>query len=83
VQKVIVSVGGFLGIGDKHVALTPDQVKFGADDKLTTSMSQEQLKTHPRFEYAEDRPATPRTGSGTSVPPARPVGTTGSTTPTK
>ena len=82
VQKVVVSVGGFLGIGDKHVALGPDQVKFGADDKLTTSMSQEQLKTHPRFEYAEDRSATPRTGSGTSVPPASPAGRTG-TTPTK
>jgi sporulation protein YlmC with PRC-barrel domain len=83
VQKVVLSVGGFLGIGDKHVALAPDQVKFGADDKLTTSMSQEQLKAHPRFEYAEDRSATPRTtGSGSTVPPARP-GATGGTTPTK
>jgi sporulation protein YlmC with PRC-barrel domain len=84
VQKVVLSVGGFLGIGDKHVAVAPDQVKFGADDKLTTSMSQEQLKTHPRFEYAE-APAAPRTtGSGTTVPPAtRPSGATGGATPTK
>ena len=85
VQQVIVSVGGFLGIGEKHVALPLSEVKIGADDKLTIGKTKEQLTEAARFEYAEDRSAA-RPGAGSSTAPAgspaaRPGA--GTSTPTK
>lgn len=52
--KAVVSVGGFLGIGDKDIVVSLDQLKVGEDNKLmlTTAMSKDQLKDSP--EYNED-----------------------------
>ena len=48
----VLSVGGFLGIGDHLVALPYDSLKF-ADDKITLpGGSKEQLKSLPQFKYA-------------------------------
>ncbi len=49
---VILSVGGFLGIGDKWVAVPVDQIDFPTDGKparLLAAVTTEQLKNAPDF----------------------------------
>src|SRR4051812_16408893 len=71
----IVGVGGFLGIGQKDVALDPaafQQVPGTSsnDYKLRLSMTKDELKNAPTFEpYKEARPATTSSNA-----PTRPMG---------
>jgi len=70
VLAYVVSIGGFLGIGGKSVAVAPGAFQIvkganGAADKLKIAMSQEQLKQMARFEpYQPPRPRPTTTGSG-------------------
>lgn len=62
VVGVVVSVGGFLGMGRHDVALTRDQVQFAAaGDKgarvATVSMTKEQLKAAPEFKTLDQQRA--------------------------
>jgi sporulation protein YlmC with PRC-barrel domain len=76
IEAFIISVGGFLGMGSKEVALAPGSFDVvpgsrGGADKLKLSMSQEQLKQAQNFTpYKPPHAAT--TGAG--VPGARPGG---------
>ena len=71
IDAFVVSVGGFLGVGSKEVALNPSAFevvpgKDGAADKLKVSMTKEQLQqaqNFARYEPPRARPAT--TGSST------------------
>ena len=60
VSAVIVGVGGFLGMGEKDVALPYDQLVFakdvGDDLVVTTSATKESLETAPEYIKPEDRP---------------------------
>jgi sporulation protein YlmC with PRC-barrel domain len=50
VNKAIVEVGGFLGLGSKHVAVNIDQLKHGGKkDGFVTTMTKEELKTLPEY----------------------------------
>jgi sporulation protein YlmC with PRC-barrel domain len=56
-QAYIVSVGGFLGMGEHYVAVNPSAVKVSyntADKKWHAAMntSADQLKAAPEFKYA-------------------------------
>lgn len=68
IQAYVVSVGGFLGVGAKEVALAPKSFDVvpgqnGAAPKLKIAMSKEQLTQTQNFaRYEPPRPAT--TGSG-------------------
>ncbi len=73
IKKIVVSVGGFLGVGAKDVVVKWEDVKFSRDDKsivITTGMTKEALKAmpdykHERREQATTPPATtPATRSG-------------------
>ena len=77
----IVGVGGFLGIGQKDVALAPAafQVQPATDRealKLKLAMTRDELKNAPEFKAAAARPA-PTTGQAPprdrapATPPAR------------
>jgi PRC-barrel domain len=59
VSAVIVGVGGFLGMGEKDVALPYDQLVFakdvGDDLVVTTSATKESLETAPEYIKPEDR----------------------------
>lgn len=59
IAAVIVGVGGFLGLGEKDVALPFDQlvVSRDADDrlKLTTSMTKEALQSAPGYTKPDKR----------------------------
>lgn len=53
----IVSVGGFLGIGEHYVAISPSSVKVSYNDgdkkwHATMNASADQLKTAPEFKYS-------------------------------
>jgi hypothetical protein len=80
----VIGVGGFLGIGQKDVALAPAafQVQMPTDReelKLRLAMTRDELKNAPEFKAADTRTApttgqAPRDrapGSPPAVPPAR------------
>jgi sporulation protein YlmC with PRC-barrel domain len=53
VTAVIISVGGFLGIGDKLVAMPVNQIKVGREAKFTTDLTKEQLANAPAFDFGK------------------------------
>jgi sporulation protein YlmC with PRC-barrel domain len=57
VTGVVVGVGGFLGVGEKSVALPYGAVTIGADEKgaprLTVDVTKEALEKAPTFEPAK------------------------------
>lgn len=46
----VVGVGGFLGIGERKVTIPLDQLRMGADSKLTTSMTKDQISSMQPYE---------------------------------
>ena len=71
----VVSIGGFLGIGSKNVAMAPSAFQVvkgsnGSEDKLKISMSQEQLKQMASFEPYQP----PRQTTGAGPGGGRPTG---------
>jgi sporulation protein YlmC with PRC-barrel domain len=74
IEAFVISVGGFLGIGAKDVALSPESFQVVAgdkskneSDKLKIAMSNEQLKSAANFEPYNPPRAT--TGTGTTPRP--------------
>ncbi|HET9904038.1 MAG TPA: PRC-barrel domain-containing protein [Xanthobacteraceae bacterium] len=72
IKAYIVGVGGFLGIGEKNVAIDPSAFQPAADNndpndmKLKVSWTKEQLKDAPAFEYYKAPSRTTSTGTGTT-----------------
>ena len=74
IDAYVISVGGFLGMGSKHVALAPSAFQVipgdpnsvtNASPKLKISMSKDQLKEAANFEpYREPRATTGAGGAG-------------------
>lgn len=66
-NQLIVGVGGFLGIGERDVALEWDQVSMtgtGKDAKLTTNMTKDQLKALPEHKIERGPAGGSMGGSG-------------------
>jgi len=53
VPAVILSVGGFLGVGNKLVAVPVGQIKIDSEARFTTDLSKEQLTNAPAFDYGK------------------------------
>jgi len=53
VPYAIVSVGGFLGIGTKLVAVPMAELKIATDTTVLPGATKEMLKALPEFEYAK------------------------------
>jgi sporulation protein YlmC with PRC-barrel domain len=53
VAAVILSVGGFLGLGDKLVAVPVNQIKVGREAKFTTDLTKDQLASAPAFDFGK------------------------------
>ena len=53
VTAVILSVGGFLGLGEKLVAVPVNQIKVGSEAKFTTGLTKEQLIQIPAFDFSK------------------------------
>src|SRR5262249_53278145 len=81
VEAFIVSVGGFLGVGAKEVALTPSSFDVvrgqnGAADKLKVSATKDQLKDAQNFARYEPPRPTATTGTGGGPGGMKPSGST-------
>jgi sporulation protein YlmC with PRC-barrel domain len=81
VEAFIVSVGGFLGVGAKEVALAPSSFDVipgqnGAADKLKISATKDQLKEAQNFARYEPPRPTATTGTGGGPGGMRPSGST-------
>ncbi len=53
-DAVVISVGGFLGIGDKYVAVPFDNLKISRDSaaiKIVTEGTKESLKALPAYQF--------------------------------
>ncbi|MDP2332963.1 MAG: PRC-barrel domain-containing protein [Reyranella sp.] len=64
IKVVVVSVGGFLGLGAKNVAVKWSDIKFTRDGNsplLLTNWTKDALKAMPDYKYERRQPAT-RTG---------------------
>ena len=76
VKAVVVGVGGFLGMGEKDVAIPFDalNVKRKADsasiDKITVTYTKDDLKNAPKFAFYKDVSST--TGSSSASRPMSP-----------
>jgi sporulation protein YlmC with PRC-barrel domain len=73
IEAFVVSVGGFLGVGAKDVALAPTAFevvkgKEGTADKLKIAMSKDELKQAQNFEPYKAPQAT--TGAGSATRPS-------------
>ena len=92
VVAAVIGVGGFLGIGEKNVAvpmsnIMVSQADDGSDIKLTTSETSDTLKNAPEFKTLDDQAtstvnpaATGTTGPSSETAPAAPAtGTSPST----
>lgn len=73
-KAAVVGVGGFLGVGEKDVALPfealaiarkPDSASI---DKVTVRYSKDELKNAPKFAYFESTGSSATTGAGARVP---------------
>jgi len=61
IESVVVSVGGFLGVGNKHVAVKWSDLKYGRDGKsfvITTNWTKDSLKAMPDYKYERRQPAS-------------------------
>lgn len=83
-EAYVISVGGFLGVGAKEVALAPSSVQLAQDKdnwKLKISASKDQLTQAPNFERHKDVTTTTGAssagsgmGSSSSAPRNAPAG---------
>jgi sporulation protein YlmC with PRC-barrel domain len=55
VTAMILSVGGFLGMGDKLVAVPVNQIRVGSEARFTTDLTREQLVNAPAFDFGSLR----------------------------
>ena len=76
IEAYVVSVGGFLGMGSKNVALAPASFQVvpgdkskNESDKLKLTMTKDQLKQAANFEAYQ----APRATTGTGTPSPRPM----------
>ena len=71
IRAVVIGVGGFLGVGEKDVAVPFDALNISRKpesssiDKITVSYSKDDLKAAPKFAYYEPTKSQ-TTGSSTS-----------------
>jgi hypothetical protein len=74
VQQVVVSVGGFLGVGARNVAISWNDIHFDAQREVATvNMTKDQLSAQPEFQRRRPEPTT--------TAPTPPRATTPGTTP--
>jgi hypothetical protein len=81
IKAVIVGVGGFLGMGEKDVALPLEKITITKDEnnamKLTVQATRDELDKAPAFDKTLFVVKSPASGSSTTTPTAP----SGSTTP--
>lgn len=55
IEHVVIGVGGFLGIGEKEVALPWDRIEvLPEDDRIVANVTREELEGMPEFDWPEN-----------------------------
>jgi sporulation protein YlmC with PRC-barrel domain/ElaB/YqjD/DUF883 family membrane-anchored ribosome-binding protein len=54
-EQAVVSVGGYLGVGEKLVVVPYDSLTFARDHAVLATASRQDLEQRPAFPYPEDR----------------------------
>ena len=76
VQGFVIGVGGFLGIGEKNIALQMDKLKIAHDAdgtvQLTMDMKKEELTNAPTFKSKRDQEAEKRRDEAPQRPTSPP-----------
>ncbi|HYG89087.1 MAG TPA: PRC-barrel domain-containing protein [Azospirillum sp.] len=69
-KQLVVSSGGFLGIGERKIALDFNQAQWNeADNRLQVStLSRDDVKNMPEFEYSDTMTSLNKTRAGSSQP---------------
>jgi hypothetical protein len=73
-DQVIVSVGGFLGIGSRDVALNWNELTMtgsGDSAKLQTTMTKDELKNLPEYKADSSSSGSSSSGSSSTAAPRR------------
>jgi sporulation protein YlmC with PRC-barrel domain len=89
IVAAVIGVGGFLGIGEKDVAVPVGKINMTRDAnnnndvRLTTTETAEALKSAPEFKTLEDQRAATDTTTTSSTMPAAGGATSPSTAPSK
>jgi sporulation protein YlmC with PRC-barrel domain len=84
IKAVVVGVGGFLGVGEKNVALPFDALHVqrkensASIEKITVSFNKDELKNAPNFAYYQASGSSTTTGSSTTQPRTAPSAPAGS-----
>jgi hypothetical protein len=77
VEAYVIGVGGFLGIGQKDIALAPssfEMVMDSGETKLKLNMTKDQLQQHAEFKSLDARTTTgqaPQRNRAPATPPAQ------------
>jgi sporulation protein YlmC with PRC-barrel domain len=53
VPALVLSVGGFIGIGEKRVAIPLSAIKVGTEARFITDLTKEDLQKAPAFDYGK------------------------------
>ncbi|WP_179954194.1 PRC-barrel domain-containing protein [Denitrobaculum tricleocarpae] len=53
IERALVDVGGFIGIGEHRVALNIEELKQGEDDVFTAEFTKEDLEAMPEYEQQD------------------------------
>lgn len=51
-RVAVVEAGGFLGVGEKRIAIPLSELEMGSDDNVKTSMSRESIESQEEFDEA-------------------------------
>jgi sporulation protein YlmC with PRC-barrel domain len=86
VKAVVISVGGFLGIGDRNVAVEPGAVvlteQSDGNARVVINTNKDDLKSAPAFNFADvDKPGTGAAATTGASSPATQPSQSGSTNP--
>lgn len=57
-QLAVIDVGGFLGIGEKSVAISFDQLELSDDGRVRSDLTRETLQSQPEYDPAQYGEAT-------------------------
>jgi sporulation protein YlmC with PRC-barrel domain len=77
ISAVVLSVGGFLGVGEKDITVPMSELTMGGSGRATLNMTKDQLAQVPTFEYSRN---TWRSGPVTGPAGSSATGASGSST---
>jgi hypothetical protein len=57
--SAVIGVGGFLGMGERRIAIPLDQIQRGPEDRLTTTLTRQQIGAMRAFDEGAYRRLDP------------------------